>query len=51
MKKQTIRVIHVEVSPEGRKERVLKGKELEQWKKEHGFIKEENKYDNTDDKS
>lgn len=26
----------------------LSGEELEQWKKEHGFIKEENENDNTD---
>lgn len=30
-----IKVVHVEVTPEGRTERELTGKELEQWKKEH----------------
>lgn len=33
---QNIRVIHVEVTRNGRTERELTGEELEQWKKEHG---------------
>lgn len=33
----TITVTHVEVTPEGRTERVLTGEELEEWKKAHGF--------------
>lgn len=33
------------------KSHVLSDEELEQWKVEHGFIKEESKNDNTDDKS
>jgi hypothetical protein len=36
------KVVHVEVTPEGRTERELTGEELEQWKKDHG-------YDSSDD--
>ena len=32
-----IKVTHVEVTPEGRTERELTGKELEEWKKSHGI--------------
>lgn len=32
-----IKVTHVEVTPEGRTERELTGKELEDWKKSHGI--------------
>lgn len=32
-----IKVVHVEVTPEGRTERELTGKELEDWKKSHGI--------------
>lgn len=32
-----IKVVHVEVTPEGRTERELTGKELEEWKKAHGI--------------
>lgn len=32
-----ITVTHVEVTPEGRTERVLTGEELEEWKKAHGI--------------
>lgn len=35
--KPIITVTHVEVTPEGRTERVLTGKELEEWKKAHGI--------------
>ena len=35
-----IKVVHVEVGPNGRTERELTGEELEQWKVEHGFITE-----------
>lgn len=33
-----MKVTHVEVTPEGRTERELTGKELEEWKKAHGII-------------
>ena len=32
-----MKVVHVEVTPEGRTERELTGKELKEWKKSHGF--------------
>ena len=35
--KPIITVTHVEVTPEGRTERVLTGEELEEWKKAHGI--------------
>ena len=35
--KPIIKVTHVEVTPEGRTERELTGKELEDWKKSHGI--------------
>ena len=35
--KPIIKVTHVEVTPEGRTERELTGKELEEWKKSHGI--------------
>ena len=35
--KPIIKVIHVEVTPEGRTERELTGEELEDWKKSHGI--------------
>lgn len=31
------RVVHVTVTPEGRTEHELTGKELEEWKKSHGI--------------
>lgn len=41
-KKAVLKVRHVEITPEGRTERVLKGKELEEWKKSHGIdVKED----------
>lgn len=41
-KKAVLKVRHVEVTREGRTERVLKGKELEEWKKAHGIdVKED----------
>lgn len=41
-----IKVVHVEVTPEGRTERELTGKELEEWKKAHGIdTDKENKPD------
>lgn len=39
---QNIRVIHVEVTRNGRTERELTGEELEQWKKEHGYDSTDN---------
>lgn len=35
--KPIIKVVHVEVTPEGRTERELTGEELEEWKKSHGI--------------
>lgn len=35
--KPIIKVVHVEVTPEGRTERELTGEELEEWKKAHGI--------------
>ena len=32
-----VKVTRVEVTPAGRTERELTGKELEEWKKEHGY--------------
>ena len=44
--KPIIKVTHVEVTPEGRTERELTGKELEEWKKAHGIdTKKENQSD------
>ena len=40
---QNIRVIHVEVTRSGRTERELTGEELEQWKKEHGYVETDKK--------
>jgi len=40
---QNIRVIHVEVTRNGRTERELTGEELEQWKKEHGYVETDKK--------
>ncbi len=37
------KVVHVEVTPEGRTERELTGEELEQWKKEHGYVETDKK--------
>lgn len=37
------RVVHVEVTPEGRTERELTDEELEQWKKDHGYGETDNK--------
>lgn len=45
-RKAVLKVRHVEVTREGRTERVLKGKELEEWKKAHGIdTDKENKSD------
>lgn len=41
-----MKVTHVEVTPEGRTERELTGKELEEWKKAHGI--EANKENQSD---
>lgn len=39
-----IKVTHVVVTPEGRTEYELTGKELEEWKKEHGlYVEGDNK--------
>ena len=44
--KPIIKVTRVEVTPEGRTERELTGKELEEWKKAHGIdTDKENKPD------
>lgn len=41
-----VKVVHVEQGPNGRTERELTGKELEEWKKEHGYSTDnENKSD------
>lgn len=32
-----VKVVHVEVTPQGRTERELAGEELEEWKKAHGY--------------
>lgn len=44
-----IKVVKVEVGPNGRKEKELKGKELKQWKIEHGYEVEED--DSTSEKT
>lgn len=40
-----IKVVHVEVTPQGRTERELTGEELEEWKKAHGYTEEETESD------
>lgn len=42
-----VKVVKVEVGPNGRKEKELKGKELKQWKIDHGYIKN----DSTEEKN
>ena len=37
MKGKIIKVVHVEIGPEGKTERELTGEELEEWKKAHGY--------------
>ena len=44
------KVTHVEVTPQGRTERELTGDELEQWKKEHGYVDAENKTESDTDR-
>lgn len=38
-----VKVVHVEQGPNGRTERELTGEELEQWKKEHGYVETDKK--------
>lgn len=42
-----VKVVRVEVGPNGRKEKELKGKDLKQWKIEHGYIED----DSTEEKN